>query len=302
MTALKSLARVPRPTEHCPSSQKADKRTKNKTGSFFLQLILFCTKAWHALPQVMNPNPNPNPSNASGLCLSTRTWEVRERHQKCEKEELPHKEKLDSLRLASEEVIIEVTESPDPIIPELGGTLWSCWGQILQFHLQRTADSGWGVGSSSTAPSATTTGNKVLGWRDHWSDKAWYYVVNIILARQCFMRAVICLCLPLNRNLHSGTYHTILIFVLNVLLNPLNFSAAFLDWIFFSLSLVSFANFLTILISSQYRLIIVYSFFSSCFLCKAFKVSLCHDTCLTWVGWITTERCLFLHCPPWEFR
>lgn len=137
------------------------------------------------------------------------------------------------------------------------------------------------MGSSSTAPSATTTGNKVLGWRDHWSDEAWYYVVNIILARQCFMRAVICLCLPLNRNLHSGTYHTILIFVLNVLLNPLNFSAAFLDWIFFSLSLVSFANFLTILISSQYRLIIVYSFFSSCFLCKAFKVSLCHDTCLT---------------------
>lgn len=88
-TALKSLTRVPRPTEHCLSSQKDDKRTKDKTGSFFLHLILFCTKAWHALSQ-------------EWMCFwplsLKKDLRVRDGHQKCEKEELPHKEQLDRLR------------------------------------------------------------------------------------------------------------------------------------------------------------------------------------------------------------
>lgn len=89
-TALKSLTRVPRPTEHCPSSQKEAKMTKDKTGSFFLQLILFCTKVWHALSQ-------------EWMCFwplsLKKDLRVRDGYQKYEKEELPHKEKLHRLGL-----------------------------------------------------------------------------------------------------------------------------------------------------------------------------------------------------------
>lgn len=116
------------------------KGQRTKQGSS-LQLILFCTKARHALSQEWM---------YFWLLSLKKDFRVWDGHQKCEKEELILKEKLDMLRLLHLYRIVWGDYNQDyritRIIPELGGILWSCWGQIQQFHLQNTAASGWGCG------------------------------------------------------------------------------------------------------------------------------------------------------------